>query len=155
MLTLGEVQEIFARHGEKAQRELIAKYSAQDWFVSLCIELTSEHFSISVRRYAHEALAGVAGRRAAVLTKAGLKSQAMTIRLHTLCGIASGAISTRIDWLFPLLQDESGGIRSNVIDVLQKFRPKKLKPFLALLAQDPKEHIRKQVKKIVEGQRPV
>jgi len=148
MLEVFTVRECFITHGDHAQRELIKSHIKDPRLMAVCEILCSSAEPVSVQRWAHEALAQIPGRRAGVLTQLGLGSTHMTVRLHTMVGIAHAGIGARIDWLFPLLSDESGGIRLNALEILICHRPRKVRAYFGVLRNDPKAYIRDKVKKI-------
>jgi len=143
------IETVFAAHGDRAQRELIAAHRQDAGFLTHCRAIATGPAAISCRRWAFEACAAVAGRANAQLARGGLADPAMTIRLHTLCGIARSGMRHRLAWLAACLDDPSGGIRCNAVEVLAEAQPALLRRHAARLRRDPKAYIRQRIERFL------
>lgn len=139
------IEAVFAAHGDRAQRALIAAHGDDADFLAHCRAIATGPAAIACRRWAFEACAAAPGRANAQLARRGLADPAMTIRLHTLCGIARSGMRHRLAWLAACLDDPSGGIRCNAVEVLAAAQPALLHRHAARLRRDPKAYIRQRI----------
>ncbi len=135
----------FQKHGNHEQRQWIRAHLEDTRFQEACLQICNSDHSVSIRRWAHEAAAQMKGAAFFELTRQALSDKAMTIRLHTLIGIAASKEEERVEWLFHLLDDSYGSIRLNALEILIEKRHDVLAPCLARLREDPKTYVRKRV----------
>lgn len=145
------VERSFAAHGDRQQRRLIHDRLDDVGFRSICLGICSGDGPIAIRRWAHEACAMLPGRACAAATRRGLADPAMTVRLHSLIGIAARPIGDRPDWLFALLADPSGGIRLNALEALAQLRPRAIHTRLGPLRHDDKAYVRGAVARLTQA----
>lgn len=114
---------------------------------ALVRQLWQEVTMPSVRRWLVEAAAEFEGAWVRTLIRDALRDPAMTVRLHALIAIGAAEDRSLARAALPLAQDESGGIRTNCIDLLATFRVPGYRSVLEAGLEDPKPYIRKQCRR--------
>jgi HEAT repeat protein len=115
--------------------------------------LSGPSYPPSVRRWAIEGLADFSNPEVSKILKQSLKDEFMTVRLHAARAINKRNKTHELKNLIPLLDDESGGIRANVLQIIGHHSYKGLKSKIKKMVNDEKSYIRKKVNELLVNKR--
>lgn len=135
--------------GEVEPYKNLKKILKADNSYDILISLSEPAHKPSVRRWAIEGLATFENPKVSKCLKQSLKDEFMTVRLHAVRAIWSRNKTPELKALIPLLDDESGGIRLNVLEVLGRRRYKGIDGKIKKMMKDEKNYIRKKAKDIL------
>ena len=139
-----EIIKIFKSPGEHKQKLLIEKLKLNgDQSVKLLIETLNDTTSIEVKRWIVEAMGEFDTPESRKLIIAALKDKAMSVKLHAIRAVRKINDQKIAKYVLPLIDDESGGIRINALDVIFEFRVRGYKSIIEKCLMDQKEYVRK------------
>lgn len=144
--------------GEIEPRSLIVELGRHGEAATVHLqEAVRHHPSCRVRRWACEALSLVIGKQALPNLIAATRDQHMSVRLHALIALSEYHDDRVIPVITELMQDPSGGIRSNAVVAarLHLERYDALLRHLVAAAKDDKWYVRKEVARALRGHNSV
>lgn len=115
--------------------------------------LSGPSYLPSVRRWAIEGLADFSNPEVSKILKKSLKDEFMTVRLHATRAIHRRNKTQELKTLIPLLDDESGGIRANVLQIIGHHSYKGLQSKIKKMVNDEKSYIRKKANELLINKR--
>lgn len=139
-----KIIQIFKWPGESEQKNVIKSLAVQgESGLKTLIEIWDETNSVSVKRWIVEALGEFINDTSKGMVCCALKDKAMSVRLHAIRATEKFGCSEFGKYLLPLVDDESGGIRMNVLDAIFRLKVKGYKRIIKKLLTDEKKYIRK------------
>jgi hypothetical protein len=141
---IADVIRAFKKPGEKDQAILIEQLTALGIAGrDILIQVWNDSASIEAKRWAISGLGNYNDSQSRKIIQSSLLNKAMSIRLHGIRAINMiGNKRLGID-LIPLIDDESGGIRINALDVIVGLRVSGWKTIVNKCLTDQKMYVRK------------
>ena len=136
--------EIFKGSGESDQIKVIKLLALKgESGQKVLIEIWDETGSVSVKRWIVEALGEFNNDSSKRIVCSALNDKAMSVKLHAIRATEKFGCSEFGKYLLPLVDDDSGGIRMNVLDVIFRLKVNGYKNIVNKFLSDEKSYIRK------------
>ena len=141
---IADVILTFKKPGEKNQALLIHQLTTLGVVGrDILIQVWNDSMAIEAKRWAISGLGNFNDLRTRKILKTSLLDNAMSIRLHGICAINKIGDKRLGIGLLPLINDASGGIRINALDVIVGLRVSGWKKAVNKCLADPKMYVRK------------